>query len=169
MITVREALQQEMGTVRELFQEYAAELGVDLCFQSFAEELAALPWLYARPKGFIYLAYNESEAVACIALKPLSEKVCEMKRLYVKPSARGVGIAQTLAETCLLEAGAIGYEWMNLDTLRTMSPAISLYTKLGFAECAPYYSNPLPGVIYMSKQLQNSELPDIVYQRTETP
>ncbi|HEY3781850.1 MAG TPA: GNAT family N-acetyltransferase [Fimbriimonadaceae bacterium] len=153
MITLREADGDELGVVRELFQEYADELGVDLCFQGFHEEMENLPWLYARPKGFIYLARQETGLAGCIALKPLSEDTCEMKRLYVRPKHRGHGIAQELALACLQEAIKIGYSTMKLDTLERMVPAISLYTKLGFEKCDPYYANPLAEVVYMQKRL----------------
>jgi ribosomal protein S18 acetylase RimI-like enzyme len=153
MIEIQEAQLEDMDVVHELFQEYAAELGVDLCFQGFTEELATLPWLYARPRGFIYLARQDGIVAGCIALKPLADGVCEMKRLYVRPTHRGYGIAQMLALTCLEQAKIIGYSFMKLDTLQRMAPAIRLYTKLGFEKSDPYYANPLPEVVYMQKRL----------------
>ena len=140
-----------------LFSEYAAALGVDLCFQGFAHELATLPGSYAPPRGCLLLA-GGGEAVGCIALRSLDDAdasdVGEIKRLYVKPAARGTGLGRQLAESVIEEARSIGYRQLKLDTLHTMSEARGLYARLGFRECAPYYPNPLPGVAYMALDLE---------------
>lgn len=143
----------DMGIVRELFEEYAAWLGVDLCFQGFQQELESLPGPYARPGGFIFLAKCGGEPAGCIALKPLPDGACEMKRLYVRPTFRGTGLGRRLVQLCLDEATAIGYEVMRLDTLRRMEAAISLYRSFDFSECGGYYNNPLDDVVYMERAL----------------
>ena len=147
---------EQIPIVRELFQEYADWLGVDLCFQGFEEELRTLPGMYSRPDGFVYLAYADEKPAGCIALKPLPSeglRICEMKRLFVRPAYRGSGLGRTLVQLCLDEASAIGYDVMRLDTLERMQTAINLYKSFGFAECSEYYRNPLEDVVYMEKRL----------------
>lgn len=143
---------EDMGTVRELFREYAAELQVDLCFQGFEEELDALPDSYARPRGAIWLAQVAGKAVGCIALRPFDEKRCEVKRLYVQAQYRATGAGRLLATTLIAEAQALDYQEALLDTLTTMGAARALYASLGFEPTTPYYHNPLPGVIYMVRR-----------------
>ena len=144
---------------RALFEEYAAWLAVDLCFQGFAAELATLPGAYAPPRGLLLLAGWEGAASGCIALRPLgadgssSADVAEVKRLYVRPVARGTGLGLRLAQTLITGARAIGYRELKLDTLDRMAEARSLYAKLGFHECAPYYHNPIKGAVYMALAL----------------
>ena len=143
------ASHDDIAHARELFQEYAAWLNVDLSFQGFDEELATLPGKYAPPRGALLLA-GESP-VGCIALRPLDEAgVGEVKRLYVRPAARGTGLGRTLAEAVLSHARAIGYRELRLDTADWMGDALRLYARLGFRERPPYYHNPMPGVVYMS-------------------
>jgi GNAT superfamily N-acetyltransferase len=143
------ATAEDIAHVRGLFQEYAAWLGVDLCFQGFEEELRTLPGKYAPPRGRLFLAGDPP--VACIALRPLDEPmVGEVKRLYVRPSARGTGLGRALVETVLAHAREIGYRELRLDTATWMSDAVRLYSRLGFEECSPYYHNPMPGVVFMS-------------------
>ncbi len=144
-------------SVRTLFQEYQASLGIDLCFQGFAQELAELPGAYAPPAGRLYLALQAHAPAACAALRPLGEKTCEMKRLYVRPSHRRRGIGRMLAQRALADARAIGYERVVLDTLETMHEAHGLYTALGFVETAPYAFNPIAGVRFLALQLRASE------------
>lgn len=149
---------RELDTIRQLFRDYAEELGVDLCFQDFEEELQALPGAYASPQGTLLLAYAEADdppeaAVGCVALKPLDDGVCEMKRLYVVPEARGEGWGRRLAEAVLNAARHRGYTHMRLDTLASLQAARALYHKLGFQEISAYYENPLSNVIYMETHL----------------
>lgn len=147
----------DMAQARALFEEYAAWLDVDLCFQGFAEELAGLPGAYAPPSGRLLLAGADTAAVGCIALRPLDRvgedggTVGEVKRLYVQPQARGDGLGARLVQALLTEADGIGYRALMLDTLDWMTPARKLYAQFGFRECAPYYHNPLPGVVYMTR------------------
>jgi GNAT superfamily N-acetyltransferase len=143
----------DIAHARCLFEEYAAWLAVDLCFQGFAEELATLPGAYAPPRGRLLLAEARDAPVGCIALRPLHDDVGEVKRLYVKPAARGSGLGQALVQAILRDARAIGYHELKLDTIEWMSDARRLYQRLGFVECSPYYHNPLPGVVYMSLAL----------------
>src|SRR5688572_79368 len=117
---------QELPIVRELFEEYAAELGVDLCFQGFAEELAELPGKYGKPKGGIWLAVVGNDVAGCIALRPLDEDYGEIKRLFVRPRFRGLGIGRKLAEHALQAAAELGYSGVRLDTLPSMGDAIAL-------------------------------------------
>jgi putative acetyltransferase len=149
----------DVAQARALFEEYAAGLGVDLCFQGFAQELAALPGAYAPPRGVLLLAGPPGAAVACVALRPLpnagpdGDRVGEVKRLYVRPDARGGALGERLVRTLLDDARAAGYRELKLDTLASMASARRLYERLGFGACSPYYENPLAGVVYMSRRL----------------
>jgi len=135
--------------VRSLFVEYAENLGVDLCFQGFQEELAGLPGAYAPPDGRLLLAIDRDRAVGCVAIRNLGEGICEMKRLYVKSTYRGQGLGRRLAEAVIAEARAIGYGRMRLDSLTSLTEAAGLYRSLGFVEISPYRYNPLPDAVFM--------------------
>jgi GNAT superfamily N-acetyltransferase len=139
----------EMETVRTLFREYADWLGVDLCFQGFDEELATLPGKYAPPDGRLLLAREGAAAVGCIGLRRTDATTGEVKRLYVRPVARGQGLGGELARRVVTAAREIGYRRLVLDTLEPMAEARRLYGSLGFREIPAYYANPLAGVIYM--------------------
>ena len=151
----------DIELARALFVEYAKWLAVDLCFQGFDRELAALPGAYAPPRGRLLLAGEPGAAFGCIALRPLpateaaprETSVGEVKRLFVQPSARKGGWGRRLVETLLDEARAAGYRELKLDTLGWMTDARRLYTRQGFRECAAYYDNPLPGVVYMERAI----------------
>ena len=146
----------DIALARALFSEYARCLNVDLCFQGFDRELATLPGAYAPPRGRLLLAGAPGEAFACIALRPIEVAgvaVGEVKRLFVQPPQRGGGWGRRLAEALIADARAIGYAELKLDTLDWMADARALYARLGFRECAPYYDNPLPGVVYMALAL----------------
>ena len=147
----------EFAVLRELFQEYAHSLGIDLCFQQFDAELASLPGDYAAPRGTLLLARVDGEAAGCCALRPLDSadypNAAEMKRLYVRKAFRGFGLGRQLAEAVLDAARLAGYACVLLDTLDEMESARALYTDLGFVEVPPYYHNPIPGAHYLKADI----------------
>lgn len=144
----------EISEARRLFEEYAAWLAIDLCFQNFEKELRELPGAYARPRGRLILALDGEEVAGCIALRELDEHVCEMKRLFVRPQFQGRGIGRILTERIIAEARQMGYRRMRLDTLPSkMERAVGVYRALGFEETAPYYANPTTGTLYMQLKL----------------
>ena len=144
----------EIDTARELFREYEAWLGLDLCFQGFEEELTSLPGKYAPPEGRLYLAKVDGEPAGCIALRKLAEGTCEMKRLYLRDTARGLGLGRQLIERVIDDARHIGYQRMRLDTFPPkMAKAVELYTRLGFRQIEPYYENPHDDTLFMELNL----------------
>ena len=145
--------ESELAIARGLFEEYAARLGVDLCFQGFSAELMMLDTMYAAPTGCLLLAWLGDAAAGCAGVRRLSGELCEMKRLYVRDGYRGLGVGRKLAVQLLARARELGYRSMVLDTLEGMREARGLYASLGFRECAPYYDNPLAGVVYMQLDL----------------
>ncbi len=138
-----------------LFDAYASSLGIDLAFQGFAAELATLPGKYAAPAGELLLARDiQGEPLGCVGLRPMmSDGCCEMKRLYVSPQGRGLGLGRALIDAIIGEAVRIGYREMRLDTLPTMVEAIALYRKAGFMPIQPYYDTPLAGTIFLGRSL----------------
>ena len=145
---------EEIMAARALFHEYAATLGFDLCFQGFDEELAQLPGKYARPSGCLLLARVDDEQAGCVAVQPFAGGVCEMKRLYVRPTYRGRGIGLALAEAAIREATGAKYHAMRLDTIEPlMATAVAMYRRLGFREIPPYRPNPINGALYMELAL----------------
>jgi putative acetyltransferase len=138
----------DMAVVRILFKEYAKGLGFDLCFQNFDQELATLPGRYAVPAGGIWLAWMEGMPAGCVALRPLTDGNCEMKRLYVRPAYAGQGLGRALTEAALAGARDRGYKTVRLDTLESMTAANALYKKLGFHQIQSYCENPLCGALY---------------------
>ena len=154
MLSILDASSGErLAEVRQLFQEYAASVGVDLCFQGFAQELEALPGRYEPPQGRLLLACWNEEAAGCVALQPFQNGICEMKRLYVRPEYRRYGVGRALAEHVIGQAAAAGYSSMRLDSLPSMEPAIQLYRRLGFRDIAPYRPNPVPGAVFLELPL----------------
>jgi len=144
---------EDLRVVRELFVEYARDIGVDLCFQGFEQELAELPGRYAPPEGRLLLARHGSEPAGCVALRKLEEGICEMKRLFVRPAFRGAGLGRELANAIIGAAREVSYERMRLDTLASMKPAIALYESLGFKRVAPYCHNPMAEAVFMELKL----------------
>jgi putative acetyltransferase len=145
----------EIAIVRSLMREYQQRLGVDLSFQGFAAELHALPGSYAPPSGRLLLAWHEQTPVGCAALQRVTSSRAEMKRLYVPPSARGLGVGRRLVTQLLAEAQAIGYAEVVLDTLPTMNEAQRLYEQFGFRDIEPYRANPIAGTRYLGKTLRD--------------
>lgn len=147
----------DWAATREIFREYAGTLGVDLCFQDFDTELRELPGDYAPPRGHLLLARVGTQLAGCCALRPLDSvdyaNACEMKRLYVRPAFRGLGLGRRLTEA-IMDAGRLaGYNCILLDTLDDMEAARALYQELGFDEVPPYYHNPIAGAHYLKAQL----------------
>src|SRR6201997_5613760 len=138
----------QIASIRELFLEYAQSLGFSLCFQSFDQELAGLPGDYAPPDGRLLLAEYDGQFAGCVALHKLDERICEMKRLYLRPAFRGKGLGRILTERILQEARSIGYQTLRLDTVEpVMKDAVAMYRRLGFREIAPYRANPIEGAL----------------------
>ncbi|RXT07050.1 GNAT family N-acetyltransferase [Ammoniphilus sp. CFH 90114] len=144
---------------RELFTEYAKSLDIDLGFQNFDDELENIPAKYGTSAGgCLLLAVDHQETVGCVAIRRMDEKICEMKRLYVKPDWKGQGIGKRLALSIIEEAMICGYGFMRLDTLSTMKPAISLYESLEFYTIEPYIYNPIEGAMYLELDLLKRNL-----------
>ncbi len=147
----------DLEAARDIFREYAQGLGVDLCFQGFEQELAGLPGDYAPPRGTLLLARVDGRVAGCCALRPLDASdypnAAEMKRLYVRPGHRGLGLGRLLAEAALDAARQAGYASVLLDTLDDMEAARALYVELGFEDIPPYYHNPIPGAHYLKADL----------------
>ncbi len=147
-----------LEATREIFREYAGQLGIDLCFQNFDEELAALPGDYAAPQGCLLLAMRGGEVAGCCALRPLDNvdypNACEMKRLFVRQGNRRSGLGRQLAEAILDAARVAGYRSVLLDTLSDMEAARALYDDLGFKNIPPYYHNPIAGAHYLKVDLE---------------
>ena len=137
---------RELEQIRQFFRNYAASIGVDLCFQNYAQEMADLPGGYAPPGGLLYLAEVDGEPAGCVGLRRLADGVCEMKRLYVEPAVRGRGLGRELALAAIRAARSLGYRRMQLDTLPAMRIAVKLYRQLGFSEAPAHYPSPLEGV-----------------------
>jgi len=156
MITIK-AITTEgaaLDSIRQMFVDYQKELDADLCFQSFNQELAQPLKKYGPPSGTILLAYYNDDMAGCVAVTAMKEVgVCEMKRLYVKPSFRQFKIGQALVEAIIASAATMGYNKMRLDTLQKLQPAIRLYRKFGFTDTSAYYHNPLREVVYMEREL----------------
>lgn len=143
----------DIAEVRDLFEEYAESLGIDLGFQDFNRELAGLPGAYVRPRGALFLAAIGERSVGCVGVRSLDASTCEMKRLYVRDEARGRGTGRALATAAIRFAREAGYRSMRLDTLPTMTAAQALYRQLGFTEVPAYRYNPHPGATYMALAL----------------
>lgn len=160
--TILPATPADLPTLRTLFLEYAASLNFSLCFQNFEHELATLPGPYAPPRGLLLLATVNNTPAGCIALRPLPDHACEMKRLYVRPTHRGLRLGHALTLHLINHARALGYHHMRLDTVPTTMPtAVALYRTLGFIEIPPYCDNPVPGALFMELDLTADARPQL--------
>jgi len=154
----RALLPDQIVQVHQLFLEYAASLSIDLGFQNFEAELQSLPGEYAGDAGgALLLALVNGKAAGCGAMRSFPDadysNACEMKRVYVKPAFRSIGLGRQIAMQLIDEACSIGYSCMLLDTLDEMEAARGLYESLGFEEIPPYYFNPIPGAHYLKVDL----------------
>ena len=145
----------DIDDARGLFRAYAASLPIDLAYQGFATELATLPGAYAAPSGALLLARDRAGvAIGCAALRPLGDPgCCEMKRLFVAPAARGLGLGRALMDGIVGEAARLGYREIRLDTLPTMTAAIAMYRAAGFEPIAPYYDTAPAGTIFLGRAI----------------
>ena len=144
-----------LESIKTLFKAYLGELNEDLCFQYFDSEIDNPLYKYSAPTGALFIATYNAAPVGCIALQPLLDAgACEMKRLYVAPDHRKLGVGDALVKALLQEAKLLDYTLMKLDTLERLQAAIKLYQKFGFETVNAYYDNPLPGVVYMQKELR---------------
>ena len=149
---------EHIAAATTLFREYETWWGMSLCFQDFESEVATLPGKYASPAGRLLLAYADDELAGCIALRPIDNGVCEMKRLFVREGFRGRQIGVGLIERLIADAREIGYQKMRLDTYPArMGKAVKLYESHGFTEIEPYYHNPDEGVLFMELGLAQGQ------------
>lgn len=155
VIAVSRADTPELVSIaRALFREYAEAIGTDLEYQGFAAELASLPEPYAAPAGGLFIAHVDDEVAGCVALRPLGDGIGEMKRLYVRPPYRSVGLGKHLIEAVVESARRAGHRELRLDTLASMTAAQALYRRLGFVEIAPYGDKHLPGTRFYAIDLR---------------
>ena len=152
-ILIRPAASTDIPHVRAMLREYVEWIGLDLGFQAFDAEVAGLPGDYAPPRGALFVAVDGERHVAMIGLRPLNGTIAEMKRLYVRPEARGRGLARQLIARLAEDARRLGYTEIRLDTLPMMGDAQALYQALGFVDIAPYYDTPIAGTRFMGKRL----------------
>lgn len=146
----------DLDAVADLMRAYAASLDIDLAYQDFEAELASLPGKYAPPAGVLLIARGSSgDPAGCVGLRPLDygDRCCEMKRLFVAPSGRGIGLGLRLVDAVIGEARRLGYCEMRLDTLPSMAEALAIYRSLGFVETGPYYATPVAGTVFMRLDL----------------
>ncbi len=145
----------DLAAAITLFRDYADSLPIDLGYQDFEGEMAAMPGKYAPPKGKLLLARShDGGAIGCVGLRPIEPQgCCEMKRLYVAPDGRGLRLGERLVTEVIAAAERIGFREMRLDTLPTMNVAISLYRKFGFEEMLPYYDTPIAGTLFLRRSL----------------
>lgn len=139
-----------------LFSEYARGLGIDLSFQNFEKELETIPQMYGPPEGELFLIENEDDFIGCAAIRKLSHTTCELKRMYIQPQCRGLKLGEQLMDVALQTAVKLGYEYMKLDSLRRLTPALKLYQKYGFQEIEPYNFNPEDDVVYFERKLKTN-------------
>ena len=148
-----------LDEVRLLFEEYAVSLAIDLSFQDFARELSTLPGAYAPPRGILLLALIDGAAAGCVAVRPIDDTRCEMKRLHVRPAFQRLGCGRQLAERAMAYAREAGYQAIVLDTLPSMIDAQRLYERLGFTDVPAYRFNPIAGTRFLARALNSNSEP----------
>lgn len=154
MMSLRiESAYDKLDNIKELFNEYAAMLNLDLSFQDYEHELASLPRRYDMPNGRLYIALFDDKLAGCIGLRPLREDWCEMKRLFVRPQFRGKKVGRILVEKIIADAKSIGYKHMVLDTIPALENAVNLYKNIGFHETEPYCYNSVEGALFLRLDL----------------
>lgn len=147
-------LEDDLAVTKDLFYEYTTWLNIDLNFQSFAAEMATFPGKYTPPTGELLLAKSSQGApIGCVALRGLAQNICEMKRLFVKDSAKGLGVGKSLVQAVIDSARNLGYKYMRLDSLPSMGAALKLYRSMGFVEVAAYYETPLADTVFLELDL----------------
>lgn len=145
---------KDLQAVIALFYEYVAWLDLDLAFQGFEAEMSTMPGKYAPPTGELLLARNtEEDALGCVALRPHSESICEMKRLWVRDTAKKLGVGKALVKAIIESARSLGYQRIRLDTLPRMTAAVAMYRSMGFVEIPAYYQTPLEGTYFLELDL----------------
>lgn len=154
-----------LGQVRQFFRNYAAWLGVDLSYQNFDEEMASLPGGYGGATGRLFYAEVDGQPAGCVGVRSSSEGVCEIKRLYVEPAMRGLGVGRALAMAAIKVAKTLGYRKAMVDTLPAMRIAVRLYRELGFQEAPAYYSTSVEGTLFMALDLENWSADEIGNQQ----
>ena len=150
---IRPATPADIPDARRMLADYVAWIGHDLAFQEIDAEFAGLPGDYAPPHGALFVADDGKKLGGMIGIRALATHTCEMKRLFVRPAARGHGLARRLVDAAIAEARRIGYDEMRLDTLPMMTDAQLLYVAMGFRDIAPYYDTPIAGTRFMAKAL----------------
>jgi ribosomal protein S18 acetylase RimI-like enzyme len=158
MVELRSAQSEnDYALAKDLFVAYASQLGVDLSFQNFSNELEKIRTEYGPPTGVIILVFDEKEnAIGCFAIRKFQDSVCELKRMYLRNDFQGKGIGKAMLKNAIVLGRELGYERMRLDTLPTMKSAIKLYSKVGFYEIEPYRFNPIEGTKYFEIDLVNT-------------
>ena len=145
---------EEFQIAAVLFQEYVDQLAIDLDFQNFSSEMSSLEVQYARPKGALFLARNSSnDFLGCFAIRDFEGSICELKRMYLRKEARGLGIGESMLKKAIEIGQQLGYDRMRLDTLPSMHAAQTLYRKMGFYEIEPYRYNPISGTKFLEIRL----------------
>jgi ribosomal protein S18 acetylase RimI-like enzyme len=152
-VHIRHAGPADIADIRAMMREYIEWIALDLAFQEIDAELDRLPGDYAPPRGVLLVAVDGKRYAGMIALRPFDDRICEMKRLFVRREARGLGLARRLIDALLDEARRLGYEEIRLDTLPMMSAAQALYEAMGFVDMPPYYDTPIAGTRFMRKTL----------------
>jgi GNAT superfamily N-acetyltransferase len=152
-LRIRPASAGDITHVRQMLLEYLEWIGLDLAFQEIDAELAGLPGEYAPPRGALFVAIQGHRYLAMIAMRPFDGSIAEMKRLYVRPEARGRGLARALIARVGAHAKELGYTELRLDTLPKMGDAQALYERFGFVDVQPYYDTPIAGTRFMARKL----------------